>query len=209
MDCKEFREVLDLYVDEELSQEAMASAGVHLGECGACRRTTDNLLRLRRAVREAVGPDQPPPGLVNRVRRIASPSGRRIEFAALVATVLLLVSLVALNRLPRVRASLATGMESFAFHLDRPQTLVVEGAIVCRECDLFALYGSPEERDVQGHHGALKTSEGKIWTFMEGEKARALIHDPAMIGKRVRVRARLYRRAGCLEVESYEVLQTT
>ncbi|MBI1955251.1 MAG: hypothetical protein HYS38_02550 [Acidobacteria bacterium] len=95
-----------------------------------------------------------------------------------------------------------------AFHLDQPRTLVLEGEIVCRECELFAQYGSPVERDVKGHHGGLKTPEGKIWDFTESRISEPLIHDESLIGKRVRIYAKLYRRAGFLEVISYQVLQS-
>ncbi len=206
MDCKEFREVLDLYVDNELSAEAMASAGLHLNECGPCRTARDELLRLRQAVKEAVSKHQPPPSLLRSVRRVSSSPGRRVAVASLVVVILFFLSLGTLQQMSGVRASLASGMEQIAFHLDRPQTLVLEGEVVCRECELYALYGSPEERDVEGHHGALKTASGKIWNFMEGEKTYALIHDETLIGKRIRIRAKAYRRAGCLEVESYEVM---
>lgn len=209
MDCKEFREVLDLYVDSELSAEAMASAGVHVSECAPCERAVKELLRLRQAVKEAVSKHTPSPDLTRRIRGITSPTLRRIGVAGPVAVVLLLVSLAGLEWMPGVRASLASSMEQIAFHLDRPRTLVLEGEIVCRDCELYALYASPEERDVEGHHGALKMAGGKIWNFMEGAKADALIHDESLIGKRVQVRAKVYRRAGCLEVESYEILRST
>ncbi len=206
MGCEEFREVLDLYVDNELSAEAMASAGLHLNECGPCRTARDELLRLRQAVKEAVSKHQPPSSLLQRVREVSSPPTRRVAVVYLVVVILFFLSIGALGQMSDVRAYLASGMEQIAFHLDRPQMLVVEGKVVCRECELYALYGSPEERDVEGHHGALKTASGKIWNFMEGEKAYVLIHDESLIGKRVRIRAKLYRRAGCLEVQSYEVM---
>lgn len=208
MDCKEFREALDLYTDGELSAEARASAGLHLSECSACRVAADQMHRLRRAVKEAVGRHEPSAELVEHVRRSPAPrAGQRI--AALLAAAAALALLLVAGGTPTGRAVLASGMEQVAFHLDDPQTIEVEGVIVCRECELFMLYGGPAERDREGHHGALKTPSGKIWNFMEGEKSSVLIHDEALIGKRVRVRARSYRRAGCLEVEAYEVLPKT
>jgi hypothetical protein len=203
MDCKELREVLDLYVDNELSAEATASAGLHLNECGPCRMARDELLRLRQAVKEAVGKHQPPSSLLQSVRRVSCPRGRPVLVASVV--VLLLVSLGTLARVSAVRAYVAGGMELIAFHLDRPHMLVVEGTVVCRERELSDLYGSPK-RDVEGYHGALMTASGKLWNFMETEKAYALIHDESLVGKRVQIRAKVYRRAGCLEVESYKVL---
>lgn len=206
MDCKEFREVLDLYVDSELSTEAMATAGVHASECTSCRLAAGELFRLRRLIQEAVNRHQPPPGLVESVQRSLSPAVRRSGVPVLVAVLLMLLAAAVLGSTPWGRASLAGGMEQIAFQLDEPREISWEGVVVCRECELYSLYGGPKERDRQGHHGALKTAGGKIWNFMEGDKTYALIHDESLIGKRLRIRAKVYRRAGCVEVESYEIL---
>jgi len=206
MDCKEFREALDLYVDSELSAEAMAAAGLHVSECAACRLAADELFRLRRSIQEAVNRHQPPPGLVESVQRNLAPPVRRAGAPALVAVLVLLLAAAVLGSTPWGRATLAGGMEQIAFRIDEPQEMTVEGVVVCRECELYSLYGGPQERDLQGHHGALKTAGGKIWDFMEGEKTYALIHDESLLGQRLRIRAKVYRRAGCVEVESYEIL---
>ncbi len=73
MDCKEFRELLDLYVDGELSPEATLSARAHLEECGACSRVERQLGRLRGAVKRVVGEVEPPLELERRVRKLARP----------------------------------------------------------------------------------------------------------------------------------------
>ena len=78
--------------------------------------------------------------------------------------------------------------------------------MVCRDCELHDLYGATSMCHLKGHRGALKTADGKIWNLMEGERAEQLIHNALSLGKKVRIRGRLYRRAGCVEVESYEVL---
>jgi len=209
MDCKEFREVLDLHVDRELSAEAAVSAELHLRECGSCHLAAEELLRLRRALKEAVNRHQPPPGLAESVQRNLAPPVRRAGAPVLVAVPLLLLAAAVLGFTPWGRATLAGGMEQIAFQLDEPREMTVEGVVVCRECELYSLYGGPQERDRQGHHGALKTASGKIWNFMEGEKSYALIHDESLLDKRLRIRAKVYRRAGCLEVEGFEILPTT
>jgi Putative zinc-finger len=206
MDCKELREILDLYVDNELSAEAAAAAGLHLNECGPCCSARDELLRLRQAIKEAVSKHQPPSSLLQSVRRISSPPSRRAALASLIVVILALGTFGALERVSGVRASVASAMEQVAFHLDRPHMVMVEGTIVCRERALHALYGSRDTRDIEGYHGALMMASGKLWNFMESEKAYALIHDESLVGKRVRIRAKVYRRADCLEVESYDVL---
>jgi len=70
MDCKEFREVLDLYVDQELSPEALSAAHLHVNECHSCRKVERQLLRLRTALKVAVTQHQPPTDLANAIQGI-------------------------------------------------------------------------------------------------------------------------------------------
>ncbi len=205
MDCKEIREVLDLYVDGELSADAASSASAHLNECASCRRVHQDLLRLGRAVKLAVARHQPPPGLAGRIHSHLFSPWRRVLAPALVIF-FALVLLAGLDRISSARTHVANAMERVAFHLDTPRTLVLEGQVVCRDCELHDLYGAESMCRLKGHHGALKTPDGKIWNLMEGDHAEQLIHSASLLGKGVRIRGRLYRRAGCLEVLTYEVL---
>jgi Putative zinc-finger len=82
MDCKEFRELLDLYVDGELSPEAMTAASVHLSECAPCRRVKAELLVLRRALKSVVAQHQPPPELAGNVHYIYQATWRKLFFQA-------------------------------------------------------------------------------------------------------------------------------
>lgn len=80
MDCKELRELLDLYSDGELSPDGMAAASVHLSECVSCRRVSEELLRLRQGIKEAVGQHQIPHELVKSVHGIYQTPWRRLFF---------------------------------------------------------------------------------------------------------------------------------
>ena len=82
MDCKEFRELLDLYVDGELSPEAMTAASVHLSECEPCRRVKAQLFLLRRALKSVVAQHQPPPELLGNVHYIFQATWRKLFFRA-------------------------------------------------------------------------------------------------------------------------------
>ena len=76
MDCKEFRESLDLYVDHELSGDGMAVAEQHVRECGPCRHVERDLRRLRVALKTEVNRHELPPDLIHRVRSQFQPSWR-------------------------------------------------------------------------------------------------------------------------------------
>lgn len=78
MDCKEFRELLDLYLDGELAPQSMTAAQAHLAECASCERASKELLRLRRALKLSVSQYQPPEELLTKVRQLSQPFWLRL-----------------------------------------------------------------------------------------------------------------------------------
>jgi anti-sigma factor RsiW len=78
VDCKEFRDALDLYVDGELSPDGASAARLHLSECAACRAAERELMRLRGALKLAVSKHEPPPELVSAVRAIPRHRWRKL-----------------------------------------------------------------------------------------------------------------------------------
>ncbi len=205
MDCKDIREILDLYVDGELSPEATVQAEGHLVECVACRTTVARLNRLRQAVKTAVGQHQPPSQLVDQVRQSTiSWWSRRTPWVPAAATVLLIAVLALFA--PQIRGAVANKLEVAAFHLDDSRATVMEGKLLCRDCQLKEEYGYHAMCPLTGHHGTLQTKNGKIWNILEGEVSQELIHNSKLLGRTVRIHGRCFRRASSIEVQSYEVL---
>ncbi len=206
MDCKNLREILDLYVDGELSPEATVQAEAHLTECNACRRAADGLQGLRQAVKAAVSQYQPAPQLANRVRKSTlSPWYRRPTWALAVAAAALLIVTLAVSA-PQFRGAVANSLEAAAFHLDDSRAVVMEGLLLCRDCELKKEYGYRAMCPLKGHHGTLQTKDGKIWNILDGDASEDLIHNSALLGRTVRIHGRCFRRASSIEVDSYEVL---
>lgn len=205
MDCKQIREVLDLYIDHELSTEAMFSADVHLSECIACRRALLNLERMRHAVRTVVSSHEPPPTLERKVRYKLFSRWRPGSMLGIAASFLLLVFISAMF-VHQARTYWADQLESWACRIDKPHEVMLEGKIECRDCKLHERYDVPAMCSTKGHHGALETPDGKIWNFLESKSSEALIHDATLLGKRIRVRGRLFRESGDVQVDSYQIL---
>ncbi len=206
MDCKNLREVLDLYVDGELSPEATVQAEAHLAECQACRRAADRLQGLRQAVKTAVSQYQPAPQLASRVRKsTVSPWHRRPAWALAVATAALLIVAFAVSA-AQLRGAVANTLEAAAFHLDDSRSVVMEGLLLCRDCQLKKEYGYHAMCPLKGHHGTLQAKDGKIWNILDGDASEDLIHNSALLGRTVRIHGRCFRRASSIEVDSYEVL---
>jgi len=205
MDCKNIREILDLYVDGELSPEAAVQAETHLAECAACRKTVARLNRLRQAVKTAVGQYQPPSQLVAQVRQSTVFQWKRATTWVLVVATVLLVAFLGLFS-SQVRATVADGLEVAAFHLDDSRATIMEGKLLCRDCLLKDEYGYRAMCPTRGHHGSLQTKDGKIWHILDGDASEELIHNSKLLGRTVRIHGRCFRRASSVEVDSYEVL---
>src|SRR5215218_2296927 len=76
MDCKEFRERLDRYVDGELSGADAAAAREHVQGCASCAKAEAGLRHLRSSLKRVVNRHRPPPGLEEQVLRSLRPRGR-------------------------------------------------------------------------------------------------------------------------------------
>src|SRR5260370_26304960 len=192
MECKNLREVLDLYVDGELSPEATVKAEAHLAECHACRRAVDRLQELRQAVKVAVSQYQPAPKLVDRVwKSTLSPWRRRPAWVLTAATAVLLIATLAVSAsAPQLRGAAANTLEAAAFHLDDSRSVIMEGTLLCRDCQLKKEYGYHAMCPVKGHHGTLQTKDGKIWSILDGDASEDLIHNSPLLGRTVRIHGR-------------------
>ena len=205
MDCKKLREVLDAFVDRELSPDAAAQAEAHIAECNRCRQAVEALTKLREAVRAAAGRPEAPPHLFERVQSSLRPRWRRpVAVQAIAATLLLAATLTLF--VPSVRGAAASALDYLALKLDDSRPVVLEGKLLCRDCQLEKEYGYHAMCPQTGHHGAIVTSDGRIWNLLEGEKSQELIHNSALLGRRLRVQAQMYRKAGSLAVSDYQLL---
>jgi hypothetical protein len=84
------------------------------------------------------------------------------------------------------------------------KTTTVEGTVVCIGCDLHKSEVANFQCSKYGHVGAMKTSDGKIWSFVENDKALKLMNDKNLHGKTVKVTRQKIEKAMLIDVESYE-----
>jgi len=201
--------------DGELSAAASAAADVHRKECPQCDRAVTRLQELKTAVRRTVNVATPPSDLDARVRpAVATPwmrpfdtimsfGPRRSAFALAVVVVLILAVTVS-TRSP-IDVSAANAMDRLALRLDDTSPVVLEGKVLCRDCELEHRYGVKASCKVLGHHGAIATADGRIWNIVEQRTSAALIHDESLLGKNVVVRGRLFRGSRALVIESYQL----
>src|SRR5258708_12733417 len=135
MDCKKLREVLDAYVDRELSVDAAVQAEAHIAECSACRRAVEALTKLRQAVKSAAGEPKAPAQLVEHVRNTFSPRWHRATVIQAIAATLVLVGVLTLF-VPMVRGAAATALDFLSLKLDDSRQIVLEGKLLCPDSQL-------------------------------------------------------------------------
>jgi anti-sigma factor (TIGR02949 family) len=205
MDCKKLREMLDAYVDRELSADAAAQAEAHIAECRSCRRAVEGLARLREAVRTAAGKPEVPQQLLARVQGSLSPRWHRAVAIQAIAATLVLAGVLTLF-VPSVRAAAATALDFLSLKLDDSREVVLEGTVICRDCQLEKEYGYHAMCPLTGHHGWLQTSDGRLWGILEGQVSEQLIHNSSLLGRKVKIRGRIFRKAGSIAVSGYELL---
>jgi len=215
MNCKQFRESLDCYLDGELSAAACAAADAHRKECPQCDRALAHVQELKTAVRRTVTVASPPSDLDARIRAaVATPwtrpldtirsFGTRRSVLALAAAAVFVLAVTVSTR-PPIDISAANAMDRLAVRLDDTSPVVLEGTILCRDCELEHRYGVKASCKIIGHHGAIATADGRIWNIVEQGSSAALIHDEHLLGKKVVVRGRLFRGSRVLVIESYQL----
>lgn len=214
MDCKQFREALDCYIDGELSADASVTADAHRRECLECGRAATHLIAMKADVKRTVDALAPPPDLEARVRdattlRWLGPLGLirpflgRFAFAS--AALVLIAGVLAPAARTQVGTNTANAMDRLALRLDDSSAVVLEGTVLCRDCELEHRYGIKASCRVIGHHGAIATADGRMWNIVEQRSSAGLIHDTNLLGKKVVVRGRLFRVARALVIESFQL----
>jgi hypothetical protein len=205
MDCKKLREVLDAYIDCELSPDSARQAEGHIAECESCRQAVEGLRGLRAAVRVAAGEPEAPAHVAQRIQKALRPKWYGTQAIQAMAAALVLVAALTLF-VPAVRGAAATALDFLSLTLDDSRPVVLEGQLLCRDCQLEKQYGYHAMCPLTGHHGAIVTADGRIWNILEGEKSRELIHNSSLLGRRVRIEGRMYRKAGSIAVSDYRML---
>lgn len=201
MTCTQFRDALDAYIDHELAVDAMATADAHRSTCAACNRLAAGAVRTKAAVKHTVSAIGVPPGLDARVRRTIAPRWRPWTAAAAAVVVLGLAAGAVTHT--RVERDAANAMDRMALRLDDSSAVVLTGTLLCRDCELEHRYGIKAPCKTIGHHGAIATDDGGIWNLVEQKAAADLIHDEALLGRRIVVHGRIFRGARAIVIDSY------
>ena len=203
MDCHSVRERIFAFLDGEAAEEDIQDLEVHFQACIPCYQRLTLQKALGKLVRARVRGSAVPSGMEARLRmeihKRARAEGRAplldrpLVWLSAAAAIFLAVGLTAaLNVTPPAQAG-SGPPPAAAFH-----PIELEGVLVCLACD----WARTEGREQQcTHQNSLRTDGGRVFHFLENEATRAIVHEPSMAGRHVRIRGYLDEPSGLLDVK--------
>jgi hypothetical protein len=88
-----------------------------------------------------------------------------------------------------------------------PKKVTMKGPLVCLGCELKKAHGAGAQCNIYGHKHALKTTDGKYYTFLENQKSEPLIKGEKWHGKTLDVSGTLFPGTQIIEVSDYKVAE--
>ncbi|MEE9230289.1 MAG: zf-HC2 domain-containing protein [Acidobacteriota bacterium] len=216
--CREVRQQLSAYIDEELSAEELSGVERHVATCAPCReqaeveRSFTGELRARRLGEAA------PAGLMRKVRRgleqeaaresrgagfAAWPGRWRLALAGVGYGLALVFAIMWLDGkvpAPRPAGGVATpGAAESGGRAWVPATVELRGWVVCAICDEA---GVPVEQhilcDTYGHFNGLRDDQGRLWLLVQNKGRNPDLQAHEMRGREVAVQAEAFEDVGYL-----------
>jgi len=219
--CREVRELLTAFLDDELPCERSHEIQEHLDACEGCGVFARLERGFTRAMRARIPRLQPPASLVERVRdgwrgigdrpagdppgpvpdltRATSLWGRLASSRAAWGLAAAVLAAVLLAPAVSIYAP-----DAFYAYVDSVTGVrKVSGVLVCIECEK---HGAPLEVQkhchAQGHQTGLKCARTGLWHFVADEASGGILADPAMRGSQVVVEGRFLSDIHYVDVKS-------
>lgn len=84
----------------------------------------------------------------------------------------------------------------------------ITGTLICLGCDLKKSHDAEADCMNFGHKHGLKTSDGKVFTFLENRKSNDLISGKMHSGKKVNIHGRILKGTHIIEVDKVKLADT-
>lgn len=213
--CEKISDKLSGFIDGEIGAVAIQDITAHLEHCPDC----SDKEKTQRAVKST---------LTNPALRLATPHDvrarlvraiehqpERFSFGALVQRLFEFQPVPAFATVIAVVA--LTGILSFwgghkmltntAAH--EPLALLVnsemEGEVVCIDCELLAVSGTPHIHDAN-HRAGLRCNDGQFWNILQTDKGTEFGRLENLISKRVRVKGHIFPEQHLVDITEYSVI---
>ncbi len=209
--CDKFSVLVTRYIDDELDVSRKNEVKTHLQECFECNETYEQEVLVKKLLRERLPIVKAPTYLRSRIRRNLIRHGNRPGFWQLVHSLFLYRP---------VTASFAMALMAFMVFLptvqlldspfnaveEQTKTEQLKGEIICLDCEFRSKSGVSPAHDPQAHRHGLKAEDKSVWTFVQPNSNKELLHDPKMLRKKTLVSGILFRNAQYIYVQEYKLL---
>lgn len=203
--------------EEELLRFRQGSSGSsekvlrdHLAGCRSCRENLAEAAGFDEFIRQGLKREAAPEHLLERIqqgldnqkiRPVGTSPWRRMALSSAAAALLAVLGLTSLwIWADSVRPEGLTGFSS-----QIAETQVLRGQLVCFGCardgfDMEHQQHCQVNRDL--HRTGLKTPDGNLWRFVEGEAIHPFLDDPLLRGRWLEVSAQPYPAIGYLQISA-------
>lgn len=79
----------------------------------------------------------------------------------------------------------------------------IKGKVICIGCELKHAYNASSNCKIYVHSHGLKTSDGKIYSFVENEKTDELINSVKYHGKNIEITGKILENANFIDVKEF------
>lgn len=210
--CSYFATLITALVDNELDNDKKREVREHLQDCPECAKAYRHEETVKSLLRERLPKYHAPITLRSRIRRQLARYGERPSFweilqslfiyrpvpAMIAAAAILLFVLV-----PPIALNNWSGhfQDSGVVHAAQ-----LEGQIICLDCEFETLNGQkiPHSHKVIEKPG-LKTSDGKIYTFMQNSVIKTPFTNPVYLNKSAEIEGTLFENAHYIQVSDFHL----
>jgi mycothiol system anti-sigma-R factor len=207
--CQQIHEQIAGYVDRELEPAQANTVSRHLQDCSGCAEEASVQQQMKELVREHAHPISTPARVRAEIRHRLDQEMSAFGFWDQVQQIFLRQPIPAIATI--VVLMLISGVTSY-FVFQR-QILretadekfvagIIEGEIICVDCDLLDLTNTPYVHDAT-HRVGLRCKDGHIWSILRSEKSQELSKN---IHRHVRIDGHLFENMQYLEVREFSFI---
>lgn len=222
--CREIRELLAAFHDDELPCDRSREIQDHLDRCDGCRGFSRLEQEFTRSLRERLPRAEVPPGLFDRVRarldeedapaaeapsRAGAKAGRRTWARLPGAGIGLLAAALAVALVaPAVAPWLGGSLRPMADWLQGVQSL--HGVLICFECERHGVPLEAQQRcRAPGHQTGVKCPETGLWHLVASDASVPFTSHPEMRGRSVELEGRLLEDIRYIDVRAMTIASGT
>jgi len=213
--CEEVSDKLSGFVDGEIGAPAIQDITAHLEHCPDCSDKEKTQRAVKSTLTNPALRLSTPHDVRARLIRAIVRQPERLSFGALVQR------LFEFQPVPAFAAVIAIVALSGLFSFWSGQRIItntaakeplallinseMEGEVVCIDCELLAVSGTPHIHDAN-HRAGLRCTDGHFWNILQTDKGTELGRLENLMSKRVRVKGHIFPEQHLVDITEYSVI---